>query len=152
MARLKNALRGYFIAPYTKGETEAPEDKWLELAHYISDVSDDTDEETDDTAFYDGDGTKETTVIGVSGAYSFEGSFDAEDEAMAYVETLKYKLGDERKVWFRVVSADGKKEWVGIAAVTGIIAGSGAASDYESFSCTITYNQIPKETALDTPS
>ncbi|MGL4697129.1 phage tail tube protein [Enterococcus larvae] len=151
MSRLKNALRGHFIAPWTKGDTEAPEEGFLELAHYISDVSDDTDEETDDTGFYDGDGTKETTVIGVSGAYSFEGFYDQEDPAMAYVSGLKYKLGDERKVWHRVVSADGKKEWVGVAAVSAIVAGSGAATEYEAFSCTITYNQIPTESVI-TPS
>ncbi|WP_321389008.1 phage tail tube protein [uncultured Enterococcus sp.] len=151
MARLKNALRGHFIAPWTKGETEAPTEGFLELAHFISDVSDDTDEETDDTGFYDGDGTKETTVIGVSGSYSFEGFYDQEDPAMAYIAGLKYKLGDERKVWHRVVSADGKKEWVGVAAVSGIVAGSGAATEYEAFSCTVSYNQIPEEKDLTTP-
>ncbi len=151
MARLKNALRGHFIAPWTKGETEAPADGFLELAHYISDVSDDTDEETDDTGFYSGDGTKETTVIGVSGSYSFEGFYDQEDEAMSYIAGLKYKLGDERRVWHRVVSADGKKEWVGLATVSAIIAGAGSATEYETFSCAITYNQIPTEKDLTTP-
>lgn len=143
--RLKNALRGHFIAPWKKGENTAPTEGWLELAKFISSVSDDTDEETDDTGYYDGDGTKETTVTGVSGSYSFEGSYDQEDPAQAYIAGLKYKLGDDRKVWQRVVSADGTKEWVGLATVSAIIAGSGDATEYEDFSCTVTYNQIPVE-------
>lgn len=149
--RLKNALRGHFIAPWKKTDTEAPTDGWLELAKFISSVSDDTDEETDDTGYYDGDGTKETTVTGVSGSYSFEGSYDQEDAAQAYIAGLKYKIGDERKVWQRVVSSDGTKEWVGVATVSAIIAGSGDANEYEDFSCTVTYSQIPKEKALTTP-
>ncbi|MGK0551050.1 phage tail tube protein [Enterococcus faecalis] len=145
MARLKNALRGHFIAPWKNTDTEAPTDGWLELAKWISSVSDDTDEETDDTGYYDGDGTKETTVTGVSGAYTFEGSYDAEDAAQAFVAGLKYKLGDDRKVWHRVVSADGAKEWVGVATVSDIKAGAGDATEYEDFGCKITYNQLPKE-------
>lgn len=149
MARLKNALRGHFIAPYTTtagGNATPPTDGWLELAKWISSVSDDTDEQTDDTGFYDGDGTPETTVTGVSGSYSFEGFYDQEDPAQAYIAGLKWKLGDERKVWHRIVSADGTKEWVGLATVSAIIAGSGDATEYETFSCTITYNQLPTET------
>lgn len=148
MARLKNALREHFIAPFKEGETKAPTEGWLKIAKYISSVSDDTDEETDDTGYYDGDGTKETTVTGVSGAYSYEGSHDPEDPAQAYIAGLKYKIGDARKVWQRVVSADGKKEWVGVATVSAIIAGSGDATEYEDFSCTITYNQLPEEKTI----
>lgn len=52
MARQKNALRGHFVQAYVPG-TETPGDEWLELAKYISNISDDTQEETEDTAFYD---------------------------------------------------------------------------------------------------
>ena len=50
MARLKNALRGHFIQEFTGDE---PGTEWLELAKYISTIDDDTQEETEDTAFYD---------------------------------------------------------------------------------------------------
>lgn len=146
MARLKNALRGHFIAEYTGGNEEPEE--WLELAKYISNVSDDTDEDTDDTGFYDGDGSKETTVTGVSIAYSVEGFYDAEDEAQALVADKKLKIGEGRKLWHKVVSADNKKTWVGVATVSDIIAGSGDATEFEEFGCTITYNQIPTETKV----
>ena len=49
MARLTNALRGHFIGAFdpTKASTEPT--AYLELAKWISSVSDDTDEQTDDT-------------------------------------------------------------------------------------------------------
>lgn len=149
MARLKNALRGHFIAPYVLGK-EAPTE-WMELAKWISNVSDDTDEQTDDTGYYDGDGSQETTVTGVSAAYSFEGSFDPEDKAQAYIEGIRFKTGENRKVWHKVVTSDGKKTFIGVATVSAIVAGSGDATEFEDFSCTISYNQIPKETVTPTP-
>lgn len=65
MTRQKNALRGHFVAPYNNGTEPASAETWLELAKWITDVSDDTDEKTEDQAFYDGDGTEETSVISV---------------------------------------------------------------------------------------
>ena len=58
---------------------------------------------------------------------------------------MKYKTGEGRKIWHRVVSADGAKEWVGRATVSAIVAGSGDASAYETFSCTIRFDRIPEE-------
>lgn len=148
MARLKNALRAHFIAPVTTTSAEPAEEDYLELAKWISGVTDDTDEETDDTGFYDGDGTKETTVTGVSGAYTFEGFYDSEDPAQALVASKKYKIGDDRKVWHKVISADGKKQWSGIATLSDIKAGDGDATDYEAFGCKVTYNQLPVEKVI----
>lgn len=150
MARNKNALRGHFVQEYIPGQEE-PGTEWLELAKWISAINDDTQEETEDTAFYDGDGTPETTVTSVAGAYSVEGQYDPEDPAMALIASLKYKTGDGRKAWHKIVSADGKKEWVGRATVTGIVDGSGEASTYEAFACNIRFDTLPKETDLTTP-
>ena len=82
-AREKNAKREHYIAEYTPGKETAPTEdtEWLRLAKYISTIGDDSDEETDDTGFYDGDGTPETTVVSVSGTYTPEGMYDAEDPA-----------------------------------------------------------------------
>lgn len=144
MARMKNALRGHFVQAYEPGQ-ETPGDKWLELAKWISTIGDDTQEETEDTAFYDGDGTPETDVISVAGAYTPEGFYDPEDPAQALIAGLKYKTGDGRKIWHKVVSADGKKEWIGRATVSAIIAGAGDASAYETFSCNIRFDRLPEE-------
>ncbi|HHW4948650.1 TPA: phage tail tube protein [Streptococcus suis] len=145
MAKHKNALRGHFIAPFTSIDAKPSTDAWLELARWISDITDDTDEKVDEQAYYDGDGTEETVVTGVKVAYSFEGLYDPEDKAQKHIADLKLKLGNDRLVWHKVVSADKKKEWVGLATVTEIIAGSGAASEYEKFGCKISHNSIPEE-------
>ncbi|GGP16229.1 phage tail tube protein [Oceanobacillus neutriphilus] len=149
MAKFKNALRGHFIQPYEVGQKEPSTDEWLELAEWITDISDDTNEETEDIAYYSGDGTPETEVTSVAMGYSFEGTYDSEDAAQAHIAGLRFKLGQGRKVWHRVVSADGKEEFVGRATVSAIVAGSGAASDYEAFSCTIRFDQLPKVNKLD---
>ncbi len=148
MARQKNALRGHFIAPVTDPKTEPDKAAYKELAKWIEDVDDDTDETTTSVAYYDGDGTEETTVTSVKGSYTFKGTYDKEDEAMALVAGLKYKLGNDRLVWHKVVDSDGKNQHVGIATVSGIKAGSGAAADYEEFACKISYNSLPKTTAV----
>lgn len=145
MARLKNAKRGHFVGKFDPQQPKTEPQEWLELAKWISTVEDDTDEETDDTAFYDGDGTKETTVTGVSGAYTFEGYYDAEDKAQKFIADKKFKTGDDRKVWHKVVSADGKTEWVAPATVSEIVAGSGEAGEYEAFECKIAFNTLPVE-------
>lgn len=147
MARQKNALRGHFVQEYVAG-SEPTTDGWLELAKYISTIGDDTQEETEDTAFYDGDGTPESDVISVAGAYTPEGFYDPEDPAQALIAGMKYKTGDGRKIWHRVVQADGAKEWVGRATVSAIVAGAGDASAYETFSCNIRFDSLPEETDL----
>lgn len=96
-----------------------------------------------------GDGTPETSVTSVAGAYSVEGQYDPDDPAQELIAGLKYKTGDGRKVWHRIVSANGKKEWVGRATVTAIVAGAGEASAYEEFSCNIRFDTIPEETDLE---
>lgn len=148
MVRYKNALRGHFIAPVTDPKVEPEKSTYLELAKWIEDIADDTDEATTSVAYYDGDGTEETTVTSVKGSYTFKGTYDKEDPAMKHIAGLKYKLGNERLVWHKIVDADGKNQAVGIATVSDIKAGSGAAAEYEEFSCKISYNSLPKISAV----
>ena len=49
MARLKNALRGHSIGAFDQKSPKTEPKTYLELAKWISSVSDDTDEQTDDT-------------------------------------------------------------------------------------------------------
>ena len=67
---------------------------------------------------------------------------------MKHIAGLKYKLGNERLVWHKIVDADGKNQAVGIATVSDIKAGSGAAAEYEEFGCKLSYNSIPKVSAV----
>ena len=61
---------------------------------------------------------------------------------------MRFKTGDERNVWFKVVDADGKTQYVGVATVSGIKIGGGEASEYEAFECTISWNAAPKQSAV----
>lgn len=149
MARFKNALRGHFIGIFDSEAPTAEPEEWLELAKWISNITDDTEESTEETAYYDGDGTPESEVISVAGAYSFEGLYDSTDPAQELIAGLKYKIGDGRKVWHKVVAADNSKQWVAPATVTNIVAGSGEASEHEAFSCNIRYDRIPDESDVD---
>lgn len=147
MARNKNALRGHFVAAYTPG-TETPGEEWLELAEWIEDINDATQENEEETAYYSGDGTPENEVISVAGAYDVEGTYDPTDPAQELIADMKYKTGTGRKVWHKVVSANGEKQWVGRCTVSAIVAGSGNAADYEAFSCSIRFDKLPTETAI----
>lgn len=148
MGKQKNALRGHFVQEWEKDQKE-PGSEWLELADNIATITDNTVEATEEEGFYDGDGTPEETVTSVAGAYTVEGNYNASDPAQSLIAGLKYKIGEGRKVWHKIVSSDGKKEWVGPATVTGIVDGDGEATAYERFSCNIRFDRIPEET---TPS
>lgn len=144
MARYKNALRGHFIAEDTDGTFETQPTEWLELAKFIQTVEADNSEETEDIAFYDGDGTPETEVVSVAVGNTFSGFLDLEDPAQALIAGLEFETGEARKVWYRRVSADGEHEWVGRATVSGITIGGGDASAYETFEANIRWDRKPE--------
>ena len=137
--RKKNALTSYFVAPIP---VDAGEPIYLELAKWISDVSDDSDESTEDIGYYDGDGTPMTEVVSIAERYTFEGLYDSEDAAMKLIAGLKRNTGEGRKVMFKKVESDGQ-EAEGIATVTDIVSSGGAATDYATFGCAITWDKTP---------
>lgn len=84
-------------------------------------------------------------------AYDFTGTYDPTDAAQALIAGKKRKLGDGRKVWHRIISADGKKQYTAVATVSAIVAGSGNAAEYEAFSCRIAFDTLAKEEAVGVP-
>lgn len=143
MVRHKNALRGHLVAPYTGEDTPPEESAFLLLAKYIQTADPDTNEETEDNGFYDGDGTPETDVTSVAIGYSFSGHLDRDDEAQTLIAGMEFETGDGRKCWFKRVSADGETSHVGKATVSGIVVGGGDATDYEAFECNIRWDKKP---------
>lgn len=138
MARVKNAKTKYEIS--AKGSEE-----FMVIGKWISTVTDSSEDEVEESAYYDGDGTKQNTVIGFKEAYDFEGTFDSEDKASAFIRDLRGKDGDERVVQFKVTDPDGTVE-VGPATVTNILFRGGEASEYPSLSYTISRNEKAKVT------
>lgn len=152
MAKLKNAKRKHYIGVFDPENPTKEPTAWLRIAKNVTDINDDTDETTDSNAFYDGDGTEEDEVTAVKGAYTFEGQYDSQDEAQAMIVGMKYKTGDGRKAWHKVVDADEVKERLAVAIWSDIIGGSGAASDYEEFSTKATWTSLPIERDANTPT
>ena len=146
MARYKNALRGHFIAEDADGTFATPPTKWLELAKWIQTVEADNNEETEDLAFYDGDGTPETDIISVAIGNTFSGFYDHDDPAQALVAGKEFETGEARKVWYKRVSADGEREWAGRATLSEIVIGGGDASAYETFECNLRWDSKPTMT------
>lgn len=150
MVRQKNAKRKHLVAPFdpSKADIVPADNEFFPLAKYIESIEDDTDEETDDKGYYDGDGTKEETVTSVAGAYTAEGIYDAEDKAQALIANMKYKTGDGRRLWHRVIESNGKKSLTQVANASEIKAGSGDATDYEEFRCKLKWIKAPIEKAI----
>lgn len=140
--RKKNALTKYYVGDIKDKEAEK------RLAKHISSVEDDSDEETEDEAFYDGDGTPEEDVISVKKAYAFEGMYNDDDEAMNFIADLEFETGEGRKVWFKQVRTNGKT-YEGPATVSGIKVTGGEAAEYAAFECTISWDKKPEITDGD---
>lgn len=145
MARRKNALRQHLIADYKPDNEKPSTGEFLELARWITTITESSDETVEDYGDYAGDGTPKEEVAAFKEKYDVEGTYDPEDPAQALIASKKRKLGDDRKVWHKIISADGTKTVVGVATLTAIVAGSGDATEFEDFSCSIAFDEIAKE-------
>lgn len=143
--RIKNALRVHEIAPWPTTGDAPGENDYLELAAGIESITDDTDEDIDDTVFYDSDGTPSNDVTGISEVWTVEGQRDYDDPAQNYVDSIKRKLLDDRRAWHRITYTNGKVV-EGPCKITNIVAGGGDAGSYEDFSCVLNYSRIPTVT------
>lgn len=138
MARQKNSLTKYLVAD----RVETGEPDYKRLAKWISNVTDESEEETEDLGFYDGDGTPETDVISVKKTYTFEGMFDEEDEAMVFVASKEFETGQGRKILMKQERTDGTV-LEGPATITDIKVTGGEATEYATFACSISWDKKP---------
>ena len=141
-ARKKNALTEHYIAPIPEGVTEPD---YLRIAKWISNVEPSPEEETEDQAYYDGDGTPETDVISVKTTWAFEGMYDDDDPAHQFLRTLEFETGEGRKVMYKQVRQDGTV-LEGKATVTELVVTGGEASAFEQLSFTIAWDRKPEIT------
>lgn len=145
MARQKNAKRQHLIADYVGAEIPT-ETEFKPLAQWITEITDASEEGTEEFGYYDGDGTPQVEVMSYREAYEVTGTFDPTNEAQALIASKKRKLGQDRYVWHKIISASGDSEVIGVATTTNVVAGSGEATAYEAFGCTLSFNQIAEET------
>ena len=141
--RNKNAKRQHFVAPYTSGQAEPNRADFLLLAKFITEITDSSDDQTDEFADYAGDGTVQTDITGIQEAWDITGTFDSTDDAQALIAGMKRQVGQDRKIWHLIVDSNEIEEVIGVATVLNIVAGSGAADEHEEFSCTLQFDQRP---------
>ena len=139
MVRIKNAITAYFVDAWEEGTTT---DATLELARWISSVTDDTDETVNTVAYYDGDGTPTDDITALKKVYTFEGTFDQEDPAMAFIASLEFETGEARKIAFKQNRTDGSSLF-GKATVSAIKVTGGPAEEYPVFECAIAWDNRP---------
>lgn len=150
MPKMKNAKRKHYVATWSAENptTEPTADAWKWLADGVTTAEVENDEETDDIAYYNGDGTKKTVVTSVKHGYAFEGDYIREDAAQKIIADMRFKTGDDRNVWFKVVESDGKTQYIGVATVSDIEIGGGEASEFEGFKANISWGSAPKQSAV----
>lgn len=143
MARKKNALTKYFVGSVPVSDVGPV--TYHPLAKWIQTVTDDSDEETEDTGYYDGDGTPSTDIISVKKNYTFEGTYDDEDAAMKFIAGLEFATGEDRKIMFKQERTNGDV-YEGKATVSEIKVTGGEATEYQAFECAISWDSKPKVT------
>lgn len=146
MARKKNALRKHELAPLdTTNPDTVPTTGWLPLSHWVTNITDDSEENTETYADYSGDGTEIESLIGRSERWTFEGTYDPTDPTHIFVESMKRKSTDEERIcWHRITQNDGKV-FQAKAKLLEIKAGGGDAQNYEDFSGRIDFLTTPTE-------
>lgn len=145
-ARKKNAITKYEIAKIA----ETGEPSYLRLAKYIEDVTVSANDETEETGYYDGDGTVATEVTGAKYGYDVSGYRDLTDEAQNLIVEMRHETGEGRKLMLKVTKSDGTIE-TGEATVSNIVDEGGPATEFAPFSCTITRSSKPEVTAPEPP-
>ncbi|MGX7104885.1 phage tail tube protein [Globicatella sanguinis] len=140
--RIKNALlmKHYIADP-------AHPDFWMRLGKYIPTVTDSSEDVKEDgVAWYDGDGTSSEEITDYIIAMTFEGTYGADDNAMRYLDHIKYDTNNREVLW--KIEREDRIE-TGLANASGIVTGGGEASAFGEFKTTLTRKEKPKVTNLD---
>ncbi|HFI2691118.1 TPA: phage tail protein [Streptococcus suis] len=146
----KNVKRKHYLAPYSPDNPNTKPEKsaYLWIAKGLKASSPENNEETDDSAYFDGDGTKEEIVISKTRGRSFEGHRDYSDAAQNFVAEREDAIGDELLIWYKEVSPDGKKQKEGLARLSEIEIGDGEASELETIKFKIVWIRKPESSAV----
>ena len=150
MPKNKNVKRKHYIAPYKEATPDTPPtaEEYLWLAKGLKTSSPENNEETDDSAYFDGDGTKEEIVISKTRGRTFEGHRDYSDKAQNFVADKEDEVGDNLIVWYKEVSSDGKSQKEGLARLSEIEIGDGEASELETIKFKVVWTRKPKKSAV----
>lgn len=147
MAKFKNAIRKHYIAPFDSEHPDTPptEDKYMWIAKGVKETSPENDEEDDDVAYFDGDGTKEKVITSKSRGRSFEGHREYGDKAQDFIADKEDALADDLVVWYKELVPTGKYYKEGLGRLSGIEIGEGEASDLETIKFQVNWSRTPEK-------
>ena len=147
MAKFKNAIRKHYIAPYDPEHPDTPptDDKYMWIAKGVKETSPENDEEDDDVAYFDGDGTKEKVITSKSRGRSFKGHREYGDKAQDFIADKEDALADDLVVWYKELVPTGKYYKEGLGRLSGIEIGEGEASDLESIKFQVNWSRKPEK-------
>lgn len=147
MAVNGNFKRKHYLAAFKEGEETAPTTTgWERLGNRISTMTDDSNEETDASIFYDSvDGTAEEILLSRTEIWTFEGQYDPADKAHQIIAKAKRADDEGRKVWHKIEETDGSIV-IGLAKIFEPKSGGGDASAKEVISGRIAYIKSPEVT------
>lgn len=147
MAKYKNAIRKHYIAAYDPEHPDTPpsEDKYMWIAKGVKETTPENDEEDDDVAYFDGDGTKEKVITSKSRGRSFEGHREYGDKAQDFVADKEDALADDLVVWYKELVPTGKYYKEGLGRLSGIEIGEGEASDLETIKFQVNWSRTPEK-------
>lgn len=144
---LNNYLNEHWIQIMLKGVKT-----WVYLANGITNVDFKPTDKKKTAAYYDGGGSEQTTVTGVTFSLDTTGDRAIGNPAQDAIADMDSKTGKARIVGFRRIEyvqddngdLRATRAYDGMATVSDIQAGGGAADDNGGFKATITYNSAPK--------
>lgn len=147
MAKFKNAIRKHYIAPYDPEHPDTPptDEKYMWIAKGVKETSPENDEEDDEIAYFDGDGTKEKMITSKSRGRSFEGHREYGDKAQDFIADKEDAVADDLVVWYKEVVPTGKYYKEGLGRLSGIEIGEGEASDLESIKFQVNWSRTPEK-------
>lgn len=145
MSTKGNFTRKHYLAEYVPGSETAPEDtEFHRLANRISNITDDSSDETDASVFYDSeDGNAEESLLGRTEVWTFEGQYDPDDPAHKIVSKARRANDDGRKLWHKIEETDGTVV-TGLAKIFDPKAGGGDATAKEALSGRIAFIKKPE--------
>jgi hypothetical protein len=115
---------------------------YVVIAAGITGVDVSNNEQTDETAYYDGNGAASTDVIGFQVSYSFSGHRAYGDPAMDFIFGKRFEIGDARRTKIRVTEPDGGVI-TGEATISGLSGPGGEANGKGDISFELKINGKP---------
>lgn len=145
MGKHKNVETQHFLAPIPEGVGE-PE--FMPLARGILNVGSEGDENVEEFAYYDGDGTPESDVVSVKKNHPVEGHYYDDEPAHKFIREKEFATGDDRKCIYKQVRTNGDVLQE-VATLLDVNTTGGPAEEYAPIACTISWDKRPKITKED---